>query len=45
MYAHEFAKMATLAGIIGLFVARWFSELTAVTVSAVLLYLLLIKVG
>lgn len=45
MYQHEFAKMATFAAIIGLVVARWFSELTAVTVAALVLYLLLVKVG
>lgn len=45
MYQHEFAKMVTFAGVIGLVVARWCSDLTAATVFVLVLYLLLIKVG
>lgn len=45
MYPHELAKMGTLASIVGLVVAQWFSPLVAVTVGAILLYCLLVRVG
>lgn len=45
MYPHEFAKMGTLAGIVGLVAAQWLSTLTSVTVGAAVLYCLLVRVG
>lgn len=45
IYPHEFAKMATLASIPSLIAAQWVSALTAVTVFAVILYVLLVRVG
>lgn len=45
MYLHEFTKMVTLASLFGLILSRWVSDLSAVTVSALVLYILLVKVG
>ena len=44
-YLHEFAKMAALASLPGLIAAEWCSPLVSVTVSAVALYALLVRVG
>lgn len=44
-YLHELAKMGTLAAVPGLLVAEWWPPLVAVTVSAVVLYALLVRVG
>lgn len=44
-YPHEFAKMATLAAVPGLLAAEWCSPLVAVTISAAILYALLVRVG
>lgn len=45
MYPHELAKMTTLSAVIGLLVAEWFSPLVSVTVAAIALYCLLVRVG
>ena len=44
-YLHEFAKMLTLASIPTLVAAQWLSALSSVTIGAVVLYALLVRVG
>lgn len=44
-YQHQLTKMMTLASIPGLVAAQWCSVLTAVTVSAFVLYALLVRAG
>ena len=44
-YLHEFTKMIAFASIPALIAAQWLSALTSVTVGAVVLYALLVRVG
>ena len=44
-YLHELVKMTALAATVGLLAAHWTSALTAVTVSAAALWLLLGRAG
>lgn len=44
-YAHQFAKMLALAAVPALIAFQWCSWLTALTIGAALLYLLLVRAG
>lgn len=45
IFVVQLAKMAALAAVVGMVAARWTGELTAATVGAGALYLLLVRVS